>query len=176
MLQNTPLALLACLLSAAAWQDAKTSRIPNIIVYPGALAGIALNTALMGGHGLLTSVEGMLLGLGALRPLYAIRAAGAGDAKLMAMVGAFLGPLETIGAVFSTFVAGALIGLAWALRRGVLAQTLRNMRVILWSFYAKFSAADGPGFDPATQSVMKIPYALAIAGGTLAWVACRRFA
>ncbi len=75
----------------------------------GAGLGLLLNSVLPEGYGFVSSLPGALglwkalagLGLGLLimLPLYMLRALGAGDVKLMAMVGAFLGPNATIGAI-----------------------------------------------------------------------------
>ena len=97
------LALLAGLLAAALWHDLRTRRIPNRLVLWGTVGGVVLNSMLpagaglfqqpFGGLGLLQSLAGAAAGLALLLPMYLLRALGAGDVKLMAMCGAFLGPL-----------------------------------------------------------------------------------
>ena len=79
---------------------------------------IAFGISFFGGIALTDCVGGLAIGLVAMLPLYFLRAAGAGDVKLMAMAGAFLGPLDTLGAVIFTWLAGALwllipLGLSW---------------------------------------------------------------
>ena len=97
-----PAFLLCALLALAVWHDVLTRRIPNWLVLSGMLMGLALNSILPSGAGFfsdpsgaigfLLALEGAALGLAMLLPLYAFGAMGAGDVKLMAMVGAFLGP------------------------------------------------------------------------------------
>ncbi len=178
------LGLLGGLLAGAVWHDLKSYRVPNLIVFPG--IGIALllhafvpsHVKFMGpleGIGLLQALGGFAIGMGSLLPLYLIRATGAGDAKLMAMVGAFLGPKDAFGAVMFTFCFGALIAVACAARAGVMCRMAHNVRLIVYSVFARLASANGPSFDSGTEAAAKIPYTLAIAAGTVAWVALRQF-
>lgn len=179
------LGLLGGLLSMAVWHDIRNHRIPNAIVFSGAALGLLLHSvlpaglgfagAVPGGLGFAKSLAGLGIGLAALLPLYLLRATGAGDAKLMAMVGAFLGPLDAFGAVIGTFVAGALLAIAYGIKAGVLGRMARNIRIILYGAAARLAAVDGPAFDAGTDSAAKVPYALAIALGTGAWLAFKEF-
>ena len=118
------LALLAGLLGAALWHDLRTRRIPNRLVLWGTVGGVLLNSMLpagaglfqqpFGGLGLLQSLAGAAAGLALLLPMYLLRALGAGDVKLMAMCGAFLGPLAVLEAVLLTLLAGGVLAIAAA--------------------------------------------------------------
>ena len=128
---NTPLpmllclAMLAALLAAALWHDLRTRRIPNQLVLWGTLAGLALNSFMpsgsglfdpsFGGLGLPQALAGAAAGLALLLPMYLLRALGAGDVKLMAMCGAFLGPDAVLEAALLTFLCGGVLALAAAL-------------------------------------------------------------
>jgi prepilin peptidase CpaA len=178
-------ALLAVLLIIAVGYDVTSRRIPNALVFAGATlalflhsvlpAGSGLVDAVPGGIGFLKSLAGLGVGLALLLPLYLVRAAGAGDVKLMAMVGAFVGPLDAVGAVVCTFIAGALLSLIVALKAGVLRQAARNIKLISYSAFARLAAVQGPVFDARTDTVARMPYALAIAAGTFAYLALRLF-
>ncbi len=178
------LGLLGGLLGAAVWCDLREYRIPNRIVLSGTTIALLLHAFVPQGVnfmgalseiGLLQALGGLAIGLGSLLPLYLIRATGAGDAKLMAMVGAFLGPKDALGAVIFSFSCGAFIALACAIKAGVVRQTAYNVRLIVYSVFARLAAANGPSFDSSTETAAKIPYTLAIAAGTAAWVGLRHF-
>ena len=65
---------------------------------------------------------------------YVLFKVGGGDVKLMAMLGAFLGPERGINAMLLTFVLGgcmALIVLVW--RVGPVRLTARVLRQVLWT-------------------------------------------
>ena len=84
--------LLVLVVCAAAVRDIRTRRIPNWLTVSGVVAGMALNAFLFETPGLLDALKGLGFALLIYFPLFAIRAVGAGDAKLMAAVGAIVGP------------------------------------------------------------------------------------
>ncbi|MDE2389309.1 MAG: prepilin peptidase, partial [Betaproteobacteria bacterium] len=85
------LIILSILLMTACWQDFHDYRIKNNLIITGTIFGVALNTFLFPETGFLDSAAGLGLGLLLLLPLYLLRVMGAGDVKLLAMVGAFVG-------------------------------------------------------------------------------------
>ena len=172
---------LGTLLAAACWTDARTRRISNKLVLAGALIGLALNTllsqgsglfsALPGGLGFLTSLAGFAVGLGALLPLYLLRTMGAGDVKLMAMIGAFLGPMPILGAVLMTLLAGGILAITVALWKGVLLSTLINVRAMMINTMINTLSGQGAQIESAFATApATLPYALAISAGTVAQI------
>lgn len=169
------------LLLAAVRQDFQSYRIPNAIVFWGAGLGLLLNAVMPegfgfanlipGGVGLLNAAAGLAIGLVVLLPMYLLRAMGAGDVKLMAMVGAFLGPDDVVGAILATFIAGGVLSIAYAWKIGVLRRTLQNIHFILYSNAVKLAGGCLPTLEDAPQTAAKFPYAAAIAVGTLGYVA-----
>ena len=72
--------------------DVRYRRIPNWLTAIGVLLGLGLNTFLyQGWPGLRFSLMGLGLAFGIYFGLYAVRAMGAGDVKLMAAIGALVG-------------------------------------------------------------------------------------
>lgn len=106
--------------------------------------------------------------------MYWLRAMGAGDVKLMAMVGAFLGPSEVLGVVLATFVAGGVMALAVVLWSRQLANLLQNIKLVLLGGLVKLSAGKLPLMNDLPVSVGKLPYAVAITVGTLGHLVWQR--
>ena len=131
------LAPLVLLLLAVTQQDIRGYRIPNKLVLVGVVLGVALNallpsgwgfnSAIPGGLGWLEALKGFGVGLVVLLPMYWLRAMGAGDVKLMAMVGAFLGPGDLLGVVLATFIAGGVIAIVMVVWSRKLASFLQNI-------------------------------------------------
>ena len=162
-------ALLVILLLAAASQDWRCRRIPNGLVFGGAALGLLMQAASAGAAGLLSGLEGMLAGLVLLLPFYLLRVMGAGDVKLMAMTGSFLALPLTMYAVLATLITGGLLAFAWALGKGVLRQVAWNIGLTLQGALLSVASAERPSLAIApSQSVGRLPYGLAIAGGTIA--------
>lgn len=168
------LAILAALLFIAVVCDWKTRKIPNALVFGGTLLGLLGSTFLFP-TGLLSSAEGMGLGLALLLPLYLLRAMGAGDVKLMAMTGAHLGYPLILPAVLATLLAGGLLSLAYALWKGRLRHLLSNLFLLLTGAASSLAGGIGPAPEPAPgQTAGHVPYALAIASGTILMLAGRQ--
>jgi prepilin peptidase CpaA len=172
-LATTPrTAVLIALLVIAAVIDWRTFRIPNWLTAGGMVFGLmhAAFVNVPGQPGLLSAVGGLGLGLALLLPLYALRVMGAGDVKLMAMAGAFLGVPDILFAVLSTFVAGGVAAVLFAAWRGSAGRLLANLRDMVQSFAFAAVAGRGAGSAaaaPARASIGKLPYGVSIAAGTL---------
>lgn len=109
---------------AATITDLRTRRIPNELT--AAMAGIGVGLAATGisGVSVWASIAGFALGLLLMMPGHALGATGAGDVKLMAAVGAVVGPATVVSAFLFTAVAGGVLALAVAIRRQRLAATI----------------------------------------------------
>jgi prepilin peptidase CpaA len=170
--------VLLALLAAAAVCDYRTYRIPNWLTGGGILFALVYNTIVppVWHAGWTWAPAGMLLGFGAMLPMYAMRVMGAGDVKLMAMVGAFLGGAGTAAALLFCVLAGGLAALGFALHKRVMGQMLANtggvLRGMLWSSVA----GAGPRLQPgAVQSVGKLAYGISIAMGTTIYLVAQQF-
>lgn len=73
MLQNSVLVLAGILGLLAGWTDWRSRRIPNWLTVSGAIIGIATNAAAFGKTGVVSSLEGLGLGLLILFPLVLVR-------------------------------------------------------------------------------------------------------
>ncbi|UMR30216.1 A24 family peptidase [Massilia sp. MB5] len=175
-----PALVLGGLLAGAVWHDVRARRIPNQLVLWGALAGLALQATLtpgaglyaepFGSLGLLSSASGLALGLLLLLPMYALGAMGAGDVKLMAMVGAFLGPEEIVGAALFSMMAGGVLSIVAALWQGSLRKVLGNTRVLLLNSALRAIGGDGAQLAAPAAPSGKLAYAIAIASGTVLYL------
>ncbi|MBI5608401.1 MAG: prepilin peptidase [Deltaproteobacteria bacterium] len=168
---------LAGVLAAAVVTDIRVRKIPNRLIVTGFLlallsngAAAHWNPALAGPLGWGPAVAGAVVGLGTLVPLYVIGAMGAGDVKLMAVVGAFLGPRAAIGAALATLVAGGVLAIVAALHWRVAPTLLRNVRTMLASGVARLGFGELPQLAGAPVSAGQLPYAVAIATGTAAYL------
>jgi prepilin peptidase CpaA len=121
-------ALIACA------TDLRTRRIPNAITVSSTLAAVAVQTVSGGIPGASHALGGALAGAALFFPFFALRGLGAGDVKLLAALGAWLGPVEVLWVGLYAMIAGGAIGLAVALGHGYLRTALTNIGAMtaLW--------------------------------------------
>ncbi len=117
-----PLVAVALATLAASVTDLWKFKVYNVLTLPTLLLGLIVSSILGGWSGLGSSLLGAGLGFGLLVVFFAVGGVGAGDVKLLAAVGAWLGPYLT----YQVFIASALFGGLYALvlvfsRGGVLA-------------------------------------------------------
>jgi len=130
-LQNWPVKLVCLLLIVAAYIDGKQLKVPNWLTFPMIAAGLAYNTWLAGWGGLGSALLGMVVGLACLLPLYSVGGMGAGDVKLMAGVGAWVGAKVTFYAFCVSTVVGAVMAIAMVLYRRDVKKHYTNLLVII---------------------------------------------
>ena len=157
--------------------DYRSYRIPNWLTFGGALVGLVSSTLVAGQpwDGFLWALAGLAGGFAMLIPLYALRVMGAGDVKLMAAVGAFLGFPGILYAVLFTFIAGGLAAVAFAIVHKASRRMADHVGAIAWSM----TLAAMTGTSPAASlkqagSVGKLPYAISIGIGTIAYMVAKQ--
>jgi prepilin peptidase CpaA len=167
--------VLVALLIAAAVIDCRTYRIPNWLTFGGAVFGLLYNTAAHGFMaGLPPALGGLGIGLAMLLPLYALRVMGAGDVKLMAMVGAFLGSSEILYAVLFTFIVGGVAALAFGIYRRALRRMTGNVvDIVRFMAFAAVAGSRPTPVPAGSISIGALPYGVSIAVGTIAWLVAR---
>ncbi|MFT5642670.1 MAG: prepilin peptidase CpaA [Janthinobacterium sp.] len=168
MIQIITMAALVVLLMLAAISDLRTRRIPNRLILTGLIVSLTLQILAGGVAGMVAWGLGLLVAGSLFMLLYAMRAMGAGDVKLMAMAGAFLGPASAFGALLTTLVAGGLLAFIVTLRNGTLRHTLANLRLMALNTLFKTIQGIAPQIDALPGSAGHLPYGIAIAVGTLA--------
>lgn len=165
---------LVALVTAAAWSDLRTRRIPNWITVPGATVGFALQIFYGGLHGALASLVGAGLGLGIFIALYMAGGMGAGDVKLFGAVGALVGPQALILVFVFTGLLGGIAAAILAASRRRLRETLEQTGELLLSLgRLRWQEARGAAVAARPDS-LRLPYGAVIAAGTLAYLVLLR--
>src|SRR5262245_28862655 len=120
----------AMLLSACV-SDLSTRRIPNALTFSAMVAAMIFHGVTGGLNAAGWSLIGCLLGALLFFPMFALRGMGAGDVKLLAAVGAWLGPSQVAVAALATSIAGGAIAIVVAVGHGYLTTAFRNLWMLL---------------------------------------------
>jgi prepilin peptidase CpaA len=166
--------LLLVLVVSAAIIDLAIRKIPNMLLLAGSIGALGLHcSAAAPGAALGSALGGALVGFAMFLPLYALRGMAAGDVKLMATVGLFLGPVWTVHACILTWCAGGVMALVMILFTRRWSAAYANVRALLQALLLRVGA---PPLASALagKSVGSMPYGLAIAISTL-WLLVKRY-
>ena len=112
-------------LGSAAVVDTARRRIPNTISLGVAASGVALAATGASGVSIGSSLLGFFLGFLLMLPGHVLGSTGAGDVKLFAGAGAVIGAEHIVSAFLMTAIAGGLLAVIIAWRRGRLLRTFR---------------------------------------------------
>ena len=167
--QSLLVVLLPVILITASWIDIKQHRIPNWLIVIAMIAGLSLQFILRSWEGLTFSLSGLAVGFLILIPFYIKGGMGAGDVKLMAAVGVFLGFESTLLAVAYTLFAGSIMGIFLLVLLGGIKAAMRryytSLKYLLYTNNIGLSYIPPP---PDEAAAVKFPYAAAICAGTIA--------
>ena len=170
LLQNWHIKAVSAILILAAWIDGRELKVPNWITFPMVLSGLVYSTWVGGLGGLGAGLLGMCVGLLTLMPLYAVGGMGAGDVKLMAGIGAWLGWEITLAAFAVSVVVGAVMAVIMVLWDKSMKHHYENFLLILseWMVIknpyelSKIAAERKP-------RMMLLPYGIPICIGTIGY-------
>ena len=154
--------LLLIVLLISVITDLKSRKIYNKVIFPSLLLAFLLNGILFSWSGLLHSLLGLLTGFGILLIPYLMGGMGAGDVKLLALVGTIKGASFVFITSIYMGVIGGVIGLfVFLFRKGI----LHRLKMLIYSLcgirYGMKIAIDKDGLHAT------FPYGVAIAGGAL---------
>jgi len=146
--------------------DLATRRVPNALTFGAAAAGFLYHTAVADHGSFFLPVAGCLTGFVLFFPMFALGGLGAGDVKLLAALGAWLGPETTLWVALSAAVAGGVMGVVVALAAGYLKTAISNLLRLLrtWVFVG---VQPVHGMTLETSASPRLPYALPITAGLL---------
>lgn len=148
--------------------DLHARRIPNWLVASALIAALPIQIAANGlPIGPLWWIAGALTGGLLLMPGYLLRMLGAGDVKLMAAVGALLGPRAALEAVLVATAIGGLLSFVALMQRRRLRRGVAGAMSILITMSADGAAASTAPERGAANSIGSLPYGVAIAVGSV---------
>jgi prepilin peptidase CpaA len=145
--------------------DLTTRRIPNAITVSAMGTGLALAAFTHGLGGCAASAAGLLLAIALLIVPFALGGIGGGDVKMMAAVGALVGPRALLASLLAGMILGGLVAVGVLWRRGLLGEKWHAIGAMLRSALLTWSVdplrAPAPG-----EGTVALPYSVPLALGT----------
>jgi prepilin peptidase CpaA len=149
--------------AVATGADVRTRKIPNLLTGPALLLGLAVHWAVLGLPDAGNAALGALVAGALLLPGWLMGWMAAGDVKLVAAVGAWLGYPQSLMMVLLSLMAGGVLALVEAARRGVLVQSIRGAALLgAWAM-----TRTGRTAPPPITSGVRFPFALAVLAGVV---------
>ena len=159
----------------AGWIDWRTRRIPNWLTVTGVVLGIAIHTYISGWIGALVAILGVVAAMVILLPCVLLRAMGAGDWKLMAALGSILGPLMMLFVLVAAIFIAGLMALFMVVRARRAKETFYNIYTLVQGFFT-FGLQANPDISLDNPTLLKLPFGVAAAGGTILCFLASRWA
>jgi prepilin peptidase CpaA len=154
-----------CIVAAAVAVDLKSRRIPNALTIPASIAGLVVNMAMHGSsEGIWVAFTGLAIAMAPPLIFFMLGGMGGGDVKLLASIGAWLGPEGALSVLLYTALAGGVMsGVMVLAKRGGFAP-LKGVKtdVMLLLMTGKR--------PPPRSDGRSIPYSAPIAIGVLATI------
>jgi len=156
---------------AACVTDLRSRRIPNVLTFGASGAALVFWTWSAGLSGLGWSVGGWSVGCALFLPWFVLGGMGAGDVKLLAALGAWLGPRDALWLALFAGLAGGVFGVVASLSAGYFRESARNLWGLLM-FWRVAGIQPLPELTLASARGPRLPYALPITVGavTVLWL------
>src|SRR5215510_9091004 len=121
---------------AACVTDVQSRRIPNWLTFGAAGAALVFHAVAPSGGGFMFAVTGWFVGALIMFVPFALRGLGAGDVKLVAALGAWLGPTNAMWVALYAGVAGFVMAVVVAAYHGYLRTAFPN----IWFMFQHLTA------------------------------------
>ncbi len=165
-MDSVQLAALAIAISAAVC-DLRMRRIPNLLTFGAAAAGLIYHLTSGGVGAFGHSAAGWLVGALVFIVPFALRGLGGGDVKLLAALGAWIGPRDVVWLALYTGMAGGMMAVVVAFACGYLRRGAEN----IWTLLCHWRVAGLQALPELTldgTSAPKLAYAVPILAGMVA--------
>lgn len=165
MEQLFPAFIVVAVALTACATDLTLRRIPNVLTCGAALAAVLYGGITGGSSGVISAVAGWCGGALIFMPFFLLGGMGAGDVKLLAAIGAWIGIPDVLWAAIYTSIAGGAVAIVVALARGYLRTAVSNIGMMT-RYWMTVGPRPVAGLTLESSTSNRLPYAFAIFIGT----------
>ena len=152
--------------SIACVTDIRRRRIPNLLTFGAAVAAVVFHVWVGGSRGLVFAAIGFGVGLAVFLPFFLLGGMGGGDVKLLAALGAWVGPGDALALAIYASLAGGVLGITVALFNNYLGTAMRNLRMMVVSWCVA-GPRPLPSMTLADSKAPRLAYAVPILIGAM---------
>jgi prepilin peptidase CpaA len=163
-------ALFTLLAAAIDW---RSKRVPNYLTVPAAIAALAFHAFLPHGQGALFALAGFAVGFVLLLAPWLLGGGGMGDVKLLAALGAWLGPVMILVAFAGSAIVAAVLAAAVIVNNTLHNGIIASKRKYLAVGHRGTGAIDAQTALNQAKKRRVLPFAIPVAISTwllLAWM------
>lgn len=148
--------------------DLKDEKIPNNWILTGWTAGILFQLFLNGVIKIPYFLSGALLPIVMLFPLFTVRMLGAGDIKLLSVLGVFMGPVKIFICILYSFLCGAVLSFAFL----IFCHSLFDRMQYFITYFQRFIHLKQriPYRLPGKKRPEHLHFSVAVLMGVLLWI------
>lgn len=161
--------LLVVIMAVCVFTDLRSRKIYNVVIFPALVWAIGVHALTGGWSGLAYSLLGFAVGLCVLLIPYLMGGMGAGDVKLLALVGALEGYVFVLEASVYMALIGGLMAIGIILFKKGFRERMRRIGLMLLCIRFRML----PKLEGGYWTTGAYPYGVAIAGGSLAALALK---
>ena len=154
------LAVIACV------TDLKWRRIPNLLTFGAAAVALVFHGVTAGLPGVMNAALGWLAGTAMFLPFFLLRGMGGGDVKLLAALGAWMGPGAAFWLAIYASLAGGVLAVVVSLARGYLGTAFANLRSLL-TYWAAVGPRPMESLTLEHQKAPRLAFAVPMLVGTM---------
>ena len=147
--------------------DLSMRRIPNVLTFGAAAAALMFHGGTAGWTGVAHAGAGLIVGLLMFLPVFWLGGMGGGDVKLLAALGAWIGPGPALWMAAFTALAGGPLAVLLAVWHGSGRTMVQNVWSLLM-FWRVAGIRPHPALTLETGTAPRLPYAIPIAAGLIA--------
>lgn len=156
--------LLITVIIIAGYYDLKWRRIPNWLILPGLVTGFLLQAVSGGFPALTNALQGWLLGMALLMIPFILRGMGAGDVKLLGVVGAMQGWVFVVNTFLWMAVWGGIMAIIALLASGRIQILVLQLGAF---YYPPWQVKLAVLKHKTSEEKVTIPYGVAIGLGVI---------
>lgn len=159
--------LMFTIVFVALFTDLAHRKVYNNLIIIGLTLSLIMQIYTKQSDGLLIWLLGLVVGLICTFPFFLVKGMGAGDVKLLGVIGCFVGPKLILITVLATFIFGGLFSIVYVIATNNIKQLIVNLKLLTFPLLLHGTGVNLKPADIREKSVGRMPYVVPIFFGII---------